>query len=268
MAAEVSHPLLDSARPHDPALVAKAIAGGKKASSASASGVGGTSLSTLLSSASLSHLDDILQGVTLDDLQMRLASDRPAFLTYLKRLGVEKLGDRQATANAITKAENSGLLQASTGISYMKPCTWEEHEDQSTITVTLLVPADTTSNQLKMKCDANSLHVEYRGERTSACGKLFDTVKAADCLWELERSPRPEYDPLADAAEQPSSGGQDGHHSRQGHARALARPLQRPRRQEACSASARARAREQDDRAEEEECDAGHRLRAAQVRAR
>ena len=203
MAAEVSHPLLDSARPHDPALVAKAIAGGKQASSASASGVGGTSLSKLLSSASLSHLDDILQGVTLEDLQMRLASDRPAFLTYLKRLGVEKLGDRQATANAITKAENSGLLQASTGTSYMKPCTWEELEDQSTITVTLLVPADTTSNQLKMKCDANSLHVEYRGERTSACGKLFDTVKAADCMWELERSPRPEYDPLADAAEQP-----------------------------------------------------------------
>ena len=201
MAAAVSHPLLDAAQPHDPSIVQALMRSKQNTALASAKIA---SLSEVLTAANLEHLEEVLASTTLDDLQRRLSSDRPACLTHMKHLGVLKLGERQALANAIQKAEHTGSLAASAGISYLKPCVWDESDDLSTITVTLLIPAGTTSNQLKVKLDVNSIHVEYLGEATSACGKLIDAVKTADCVWELERSLRPEYDPLVSAAEQQS----------------------------------------------------------------
>ena len=78
-----------------------------------------------------------------------------------------------------------------------------EELDDATITVRLKVPAEVQSNQLKMHSDANSLRVELRGEPTALTGKLYALVKPRETIWELERSKRPEYDPMLDATEQP-----------------------------------------------------------------
>lgn len=58
---------------------------------------------------------------------------------------------------------------------------------------------DRTTLMIKVHLDANSLRVELRGAPTACAGRLFALVKPADCEWELERSKRPEYDPMLDA---------------------------------------------------------------------
>ena len=64
----------------------------------------------------LPHLNDI-------------SPNRPIFLSRLKQLGVERLGDRQKLANALAKAEKNNRLPAPTPIQHLKPCTFKEFDD-------------------------------------------------------------------------------------------------------------------------------------------
>ena len=157
----------------------------------------------LLKASSLDHLFSTLNEKTsLSEMQSKLASNRPLLLNHLKDLGVEKLGERQALANALSKAEKEGRLPSVRPIAHLQVPIFEELDD-ATITVRLKVPAEVQSNQLKMHSDANSLRVELRGEPTALTGKLYALVKPRETIWELERSKRPEYDPMLDATEQP-----------------------------------------------------------------
>ena len=160
-------------------------------------------LPMLLKEAGLSHLIDPLldKGATMVGFQALLSTNRPRFLAHLRELGVERLGDRQAVANALTKAEKDERLQPQHAIPHLRPCVFEE-EDAS-LTVRLKLASGITSNQLKVKFDVTSVLVELMGERTTLAGKLFAPIKPNDCLWELERAARPEYDPLLSAREQP-----------------------------------------------------------------
>ena len=70
-------------------------------------------------------------------------------------------------------------------------------------TLRLEVPAGVAANQLKLHLEPHSLRVEYRGNPTSAHGRLHGRVKVSECAWQIERANAPEYDPLAGATEQP-----------------------------------------------------------------
>lgn len=140
---------------------------------------------------------------TLSSLQALLAVNRPHLLEHLRELGVSKLGERQKLANALAKAQREGQLPPPPAVEHLahfKPPIFVD--DESTVTVWLKVATGTSSNQLKMHVDANSLRVEYCGEPTAVRGKLQGTVKAADCGWQLERAPAAEYNPLLCASEQ------------------------------------------------------------------
>ena len=69
-----------------------------------------SSLGAFLHSAGLGHLSDTLSGETLEGCAEDLGRSRPAFLQRLKELGVDRLADRQALANAIGKARRGGEL--------------------------------------------------------------------------------------------------------------------------------------------------------------
>jgi hypothetical protein len=213
-------------------------------------------LLNLLKAHDLQHLFGVLHEQTsLTDLQTRLASHRPLLLSHLQKLGVEKLSDRQALANALTKSEKAGQLPTVRPIPHWQPPLFDEDDD--TITVWQKVPSDVPLHQLKVHIDANSLRIELRGELTACAGHLHAHVKPRDTMWELvrasppprrrlaakllrspaasararltpsallhatsrvtravcaaprtaqERSPRPEYDPLYGAGEQPPAG--------------------------------------------------------------
>ena len=160
-------------------------------------------LAELLEAHGLERLVETLhEKASLADLQSRLASNRPLMLAHLKAIGVDRLGDRQALANALSKSEKSGQIAAAVPIAQLRPPIFDEDDDA--LTVKLKLPPHVSSNQLKMRVDANSLRVELCGEATACCGKLHALVRPSDCTWELERSPRPEYDPLASASDQPA----------------------------------------------------------------
>ena len=162
---------------------------------------------TLESILELSGLEEYAERLTakstLDEMLSRLKVNRPHFLEYVRDLGVGRLNARQKLANAIAKADRAGQLPAPTiALPHLKPPLFEE--DDQRVTVRLSVPSGATTNQLKMTLDATSLRVEYCGGPTAARGKLTGRVVPAETDWEVERSARPEYDPLLDATEQPA----------------------------------------------------------------
>lgn len=163
-------------------------------------------LRSLLDEAGLPHLEAVIDGggASLTDLQARLSSNRPMLLTYLRDLGIERLGERQQLANALTKAEKAGRLPPPNPMPHLRPATFEEHDD-GTVSVWLQLPANTASSQLKLSLDANSLHVTLAGAPTALAGRLYGLVKPKDCTWQIERAQRAEYDPLVGAAEQPTT---------------------------------------------------------------
>ena len=65
------------------------------------------SLSQLLAEMNLDHLESTLSDQTLAALA---ALDRTPLLAHLKSTGVEKLGDRQKLATAVTKAAKAGRV--------------------------------------------------------------------------------------------------------------------------------------------------------------
>ena len=65
------------------------------------------------------------------------------------------------------------------------------------------VASATATNQIKLHADERSLRVEYCGGPTAAHGTLSGRVRHRDVFWEIARTPPREYDPLADAHEQP-----------------------------------------------------------------
>ena len=69
-------------------------------------------LAELLEDAKLTHLADVLSksGQPSDLFAIYMEEGRPAFLTSLKTAGVEALKDRQAFANALSKAGKAGRL--------------------------------------------------------------------------------------------------------------------------------------------------------------
>jgi len=162
-------------------------------------------LLNLLHYADLPHLFSVLnESTTLVELQQKAATTRPLLLSYLRELGVQKLGERQSLANAIAKAEKEGRLPPPPRpIPHLQPPVFDE--DDQIVTVRLLVPPATSANQLKLRVDANSLCVELQGMVTACNGKLHDLIKPTEYEWELERTPRPEYDPFADANAQPAA---------------------------------------------------------------
>jgi hypothetical protein len=79
-----------------------------------------------MSSSGISNVADLLQAcslevevdsTTLEELHTHLESGRPQLLNALKTAGVTKLGDRQALANAMSKAKREGRLQLGTSLS-------------------------------------------------------------------------------------------------------------------------------------------------------
>lgn len=160
-------------------------------------------LESLLDSVGLTELADAFTAKsTLNDLQSRLAANRPHFLAFVRELGVDKLPDRQKLAVAISKAEKAGQIpSASMKLPHLRPPVFEE--DRERVSVWLKVPAGTSTNQLKMHLDANTLRVEYLGEPTAVGGRLCGLVLPTECDWQLERAAAAEYDPLIEATEQP-----------------------------------------------------------------
>lgn len=161
-------------------------------------------LQSLLADCGLS--DDLAAAfaakTTLADLRARLAANRPHLLAHVKELGIAKLPDRQKLANAIARAEKAGQMPAAAlaALPHLRPPVYEEAEDR--VSVRLKVPAGTTTHQLRCNIDANSVRVEYCGERTAACGRLCGHVLPSESDWEIERTPAPEYDPLREARDQ------------------------------------------------------------------
>ena len=142
-------------------------------------------ISNLLQANDLSHVFTHLKDESLCDMQKLQSSNRPRLLSHLKGLGVDKLGDRQAIANALLKAERDGQLPTQRAIPHLQAPVF--YEDDESVTAKLKVPADTTSNQLKVHIDVNSVCVELQGAPTACTGKLHAIIKPADSLWELVR---------------------------------------------------------------------------------
>ena len=166
------------------------------------------SLSEVLAEAGLKHLLPLFvkEGAecTLAEMQALLAANRPALLNRLKTLGVSVLQERQQLANALSKAEKAGKIGPSVAVPHLCPPVYEEKEgDPSHLTVTLKIDPAVQSNQVKVTMEANYLSIELCGEPTACSGHLWALVRPKDCTWERERSPRPEYDPLAAEADQP-----------------------------------------------------------------
>ena len=165
----------------------------------------GLDLAALLREEELEHLGPALADQAgLRELQDLLAANRPFFLTRLKELGVARLGERQKLANALSKAEKAGRLAASVPVPHLRPATYRETGDDLVV-IRLLLPPGAKSNQLAVAIDANSIDVRLLGQATSLVGTLGGLVRAADCLWELERAPAVEEDPLLPAAAQPAA---------------------------------------------------------------
>lgn len=165
-------------------------------------------LTSLLEAAGLEHLHACLVDKTsLDEMQSRLLANRPLFLEFLRGHGVDKLGERQKLANQIGKAEKAGQLPNPVRrYPHLEPPVFdEEGGSKEVMTVRLKVPAGTSPNQLKVAFDFDRLTVKYCGGVTSATGKLSGTVRPTECTWQIERAAQPEYDPMADAAEQPDA---------------------------------------------------------------
>jgi hypothetical protein len=160
---------------------------------------------SLLASISLDHLAPCLEKDSLADLQARLAANRPLFMEHIRRLGVTKLGERQKLANGISKAERSGELPpaAVARFPHLVPAIFEDEKD--TMQIRLKVAAGTTANQLKVHMEREAICVEYCNTPTSVHGKLCGVVRPVESTWQLERSLRPEYDPLTDAVDQAES---------------------------------------------------------------
>jgi hypothetical protein len=68
-------------------------------------------LAQLLEQEALTHLHALLGGESLAHFAADCEASRPKFLGRLNRLGVSKLADRQAIANAIARAQREGRLQ-------------------------------------------------------------------------------------------------------------------------------------------------------------
>jgi hypothetical protein len=166
-------------------------------------GAGQPDLESILSTCGLAHLQPLLAQVSLACLHARLASHRPAFLKRLKELGVEKVSERQALANAISRAEKEGHISPPVRIPHLIPAIFDESSDFASVTVRLLVPRRTMANQLTVTFEVNVLRAELLGEPTALGGQLFDLIKPHECEWEIERSLSPEYDPLLEADAQP-----------------------------------------------------------------
>ena len=160
-------------------------------------------LSSLLEECGLEeHTATLVEKTTLNDLQSRLAVNRPHMLDCLKNFGIAKLGERQRFANAMSRAEKAGQLPPPTlSFPHLKPAIFEETED--TVSVRLALHGGTAPNQLSVHFDATSVRVQYMGGPTAASGKLYGPIRPSESHWQIERTPEPEYDPLTDAAEQP-----------------------------------------------------------------
>ena len=155
-------------------------------------------LINLLKAHDLAHLFGTLHEQTsLPELQALLSSHRPLLLEHLRKLGVEKLGDRQALANALNRAEKAGQLPAARPIPHLQPPIFDE--DDESVTVKLKVPADVQSNQLKVHIDANSLRSHAAAtqlmwgdasdaERVGASGP-FDLIIGSDLLYAPQSFP-------------------------------------------------------------------------------
>eukprot|EP00966_Prymnesium_polylepis_P113521 2625092-Prymnesium_polylepis.1 len=73
-----------------------------------------TSLTMLLEDAELGHLTFTLRDQSLRSMYQRLAADgygRTDFLQHLRTLGISNIGDRQAIANALSKAKRQGRVK-------------------------------------------------------------------------------------------------------------------------------------------------------------
>ena len=161
-------------------------------------------IDTLMAAAGLDEqlINECAQKTSLDELLSRLKVNRPLFLEYLREIGLSKLNDRQKLANVLAKAERLGQLPAATmALPHLKVPEFEE--DDGKLTVRLQVPGGTATNQLNVKVEATRLTVQYCNGPTAAHGTLGGRVLAADAFWEIERTPRPEYDPMLDATAQP-----------------------------------------------------------------
>ena len=80
------------------------------AGSSEASGLGG-SASVLAAWAGLPHCAASLGAEPLKDLAAVLKANRPALLARLKALGITKLSERQALANALGRSEREGIAR-------------------------------------------------------------------------------------------------------------------------------------------------------------
>ena len=108
--------------------------------------------------------------------------------------GVARFESRGKRGNAATVRGRGAPVRLAVGT--VSPAPHRVHiydrlaEDDNTLTIRLLVPPETSSNQLKLHVDANSLNVELQGVPTACSGKLHALVKATEVEWELVRARR------------------------------------------------------------------------------
>ena len=88
------------------------------------------SLATLLDEIGLGHLEQLLCGESLSICLLRLSEGRPAFLRYLKDLGVSQLTERQRLANKLGRALREGRVPADLVVTTdQPPCDTEVLEE-------------------------------------------------------------------------------------------------------------------------------------------
>ncbi|KAL3913800.1 MAG: hypothetical protein SGPRY_007851 [Prymnesium sp.] len=145
------------------------------------------SLPALLEQEGLAHLAPALQAARVSELQALLASNRPALLSELKRMGVTRLGDRQRLANALGRLERLGHLPTASPVLQLIPPTYEESEASSTISIRLQIPAGMARHEVSFSCETSRLDVRLAGSPTSCCGTLWAPVKHAESTWEIQR---------------------------------------------------------------------------------
>ena len=121
-------------------------------------------LATLLDEIGLGHLEQLLCGESLSICLLRLSEGRPAFLRYLKDLGVSQLTERQRLANKLGRALREGRVPADLVVTTdQPPCDTEVLEEAMAALDVLCDPVVTEASRQALLLELGPR--EKRGSR-------------------------------------------------------------------------------------------------------